>query len=431
MDADSTSTNTEVLYQSTIRCNLTSKNAPQVFQVNEFGVFASLNNQAPFLFAYSSTGAPTGDTVDPSTPIVKEYVLPILYSTLQQVTASIAMTDVVGLHASTHLSSGIDPLPISNQTISGLCPKTPNDTAQVLIGSTTAAFSQLPLHGPTHVSSGRDPVPIATTQATGLLVKLSGDPATVLKGDGTWGTNFAPGCVIDYAGTAATANWLLCDGHAYSRTQYAALFAVLGGASSPWGVGDGVSTFNVPDLRGRVLVGAGLGAGLTNRAIGARGGEETHTLSVYELPAHNHPVIENPHTHTATSPDHTHGVYDPKHVHAVNDPTHAHNYTDPTHQHPLNSLPSTSGGAGGVPGVITQQPGPTDATYYAAVNITILDAATGITTSPAATQIQIYAASTTVTVASAKTNVQTGNTGSGGAHNNLQPFAVLNKIIHI
>src|SRR6516165_7787104 len=57
MDCQSTSTNTLVLYQTTIKCSITPSAAPSTFQVNEFGVWASLNSQAPFLFAYSSTGA--------------------------------------------------------------------------------------------------------------------------------------------------------------------------------------------------------------------------------------------------------------------------------------------------------------------------------------------------------------------------------------
>lgn len=61
-----------------------------------------------------------------------------------------------------------------------------------------------------------------------------------------------PGAVIAYMGTNAPNGWLLCDGSAISRTQYAALFAVLGTAS---GVGDGSTTFNLPDCRGLFLRG--------------------------------------------------------------------------------------------------------------------------------------------------------------------------------
>src|SRR6185437_10587695 len=70
-----------------------------------------------------------------------------------------------------------------------------------------------------------------------------------------------------------------------SRSQFAALFAVIGTA---FGAGDGSTTFNLPDLQGRVPVGAGAGSGLTNRVLAAKGGEENHTLSVAEMPSHGH-----------------------------------------------------------------------------------------------------------------------------------------------
>jgi microcystin-dependent protein len=78
---------------------------------------------------------------------------------------------------------------------------------------------------------------------------------------------------------------MLCDGSAISRTLYPDLFALLG---TTWGAGDGSSTFNLPDFRGRFLLGAGLGTGLTNRPLAAIGDEEAHKLTVAELAAHFH-----------------------------------------------------------------------------------------------------------------------------------------------
>ncbi|HJW80814.1 MAG TPA: tail fiber protein [Acidiferrobacterales bacterium] len=88
-----------------------------------------------------------------------------------------------------------------------------------------------------------------------------------------------------YAGAAAPTHWLLCNGAAISRTTYAALFTAIG---TTWGAGDGSTTFNLPDLRGRTPIGAGQGSGLTNRALAATGGEENHTLTIAEMPAHDH-----------------------------------------------------------------------------------------------------------------------------------------------
>mgnify|MGYP002737943254 CR=1 FL=1 len=107
------------------------------------------------------------------------------------------------------------------------------------------------------------------------------------------------GGVIPFAGSTAPAGWLLCAGQAVSRTQYGELFAVLG---TTYGSGDGSTTFNVPDLRGRVVAGVdnmgGTGASrLTSTtitggadAVGEVGGSQTHTLTTSEMPAHNHSV---------------------------------------------------------------------------------------------------------------------------------------------
>src|SRR3954447_6125965 len=95
--------------------------------------------------------------------------------------------------------------------------------------------------------------------------------------------------------------WLVCDGSAVSRSTFATLFGAIGTA---YGAGDGSTTFNLPDLRGRVPVGAGTGAGLTARTLGAAGGEENHTLSAAEMPSHNHGGAtgsmnrNNPHMHS-------------------------------------------------------------------------------------------------------------------------------------
>jgi hypothetical protein len=69
----------------------------------------------------------------------------------------------------------------------------------------------------------------------------------------------------------STKRYLLCNGQAVSRTTYSALFSAI---STTYGTGDGSSTFNVPDMMGRVPVGTGAGSGLTSRSIGATGGTE-------------------------------------------------------------------------------------------------------------------------------------------------------------
>ncbi len=105
------------------------------------------------------------------------------------------------------------------------------------------------------------------------------------KGDPGASGSAPTGAILLYGAAAAPTGFLLCDGAAVSRSTYAALFAVIG---TSFGVGNGTTTFNVPELRGRVPVGMGQGSGLTNRVLAATGGEETHIISVSEMPNHAH-----------------------------------------------------------------------------------------------------------------------------------------------
>jgi len=84
----------------------------------------------------------------------------------------------------------------------------------------------------------------------------------------------------------APRGWMVCAGQTLPINQYQALFSLLG---TYYG-GNGVTTFNLPDLRGRLPMGQGNGAGLTPRVIGQTGGETNHTLLVTETPLHNHPL---------------------------------------------------------------------------------------------------------------------------------------------
>lgn len=170
------------------------------------------------------------------------------------------------------------------------------------------------------------------------------------------------GSVMEFAGSSAPSGWLFCDGSAVSRITYSALFGIL---NTTYGAGDGSSTFNLPDLRGRVVVGAGAGPGLTSRTLAATGGEETHLLTTGELPAHNHPG--------STAADHTH----PQNV-------------------------SANPGTGG-PGI--------RADYNAD--------ATGLSVYPQGIG----------TGGSGAIGVTVASQGGGTAHNTMPPFLVLNRII--
>lgn len=98
-------------------------------------------------------------------------------------------------------------------------------------------------------------------------------------------SRIAAGTIAPFGGGSAPPGWLDCFGQAVSRTTYAALFNAIG---ATYGAGDGSTTFNVPDFRGRNVLGAGTGSGLTNRLRGSIGGSETHPLTSAENAAHSH-----------------------------------------------------------------------------------------------------------------------------------------------
>ncbi len=89
-----------------------------------------------------------------------------------------------------------------------------------------------------------------------------------------------------FAGNFAPRFWALCDGQLLAVSQNDALFSLFG---TIYG-GDGRTTFGLPDLRGRIPVHAGTGPGLSQRRLGSRGGSETATVAVNQLPVHSHPL---------------------------------------------------------------------------------------------------------------------------------------------
>lgn len=140
---------------------------------------------------------------------------------------------------------------------------------------------------------------------------------------------FPTGIIVPYAGLTAPAQgvsttplpWLLCDGTPQSTTTYATLFSAIG-----YTYGGSGGSFNLPDMRGRMPMGAGTGTGLnasgtgaptgspqTARTLGDWGGEETHlNLSTESgVPAHNHTATDAGHAHSGNSRDYLFSDYTP------------------------------------------------------------------------------------------------------------------------
>ena len=197
-----------------------------------------------------------------------------------------------------------------------------------------------------------------------------------------------PGFVGYSAAEGDFGGWLICDGRALSRTTYAALFERI---QTTYGVGDGSTTFNIPNAEQRfILSKADSGTG---DALGETGGQIDMTVSI---PKHHHGMGAGADLNITSSGSHSHGVTDPGH-------THAHNGT----------AAANFAGTGGLQGAQITQP------------VVIFNATTGITVNSAS---HTHASGDIAGRIGTVTGGQDGNTDMTSGSNN-PPYIVMNAII--
>jgi microcystin-dependent protein len=211
-----------------------------------------------------------------------------------------------------------------------------------------------------------------------------------------------PGSLMPYAGAAAPTGWLLTYGQEVSRTTYAGLYAVIG---TTYGTGNGSTTFNVPDLRGRAPFGKDdMGGTAASRITNAVSGLVATTLGStggnQNVQSHSHAVTDPGHTHTVTDPGHTH-------TGTTN--------TDGAHLHTSSISFYISGTGGGY------------ASGGAAFNTAALQSA--MDTSGAHAHSFTTASRVTSITNVANTTGLTVNTYGTGASANIPPAIILNYII--
>lgn len=211
------------------------------------------------------------------------------------------------------------------------------------------------------------------------------------------------GTIKPWPSDTAPSGWLFCTGAAVSRTTFAALFAIIG---TTYGAGDGSTTFNLPDLRGRAPFGSddmdaaaasrvtNAGSGIVGTTLGASGGAESVTLTTAQIASH---------THTGTTGDQS-AVHTHSGTTGTESATHTHNYDRAT-----------------APTATAEAPG--SGTFVA----------NGLTLTATATTVESQTHTHSITTGTESANhthsFTSAATGGGALHTNMPPALIVNYII--
>lgn len=268
-------------------------------------------------------------------------------------------------------------------------------SGQILVADSSGVITPRTASGDVSVSNTG-----ATTIGTGAVTanKLGSAAVTTAKIDDGAVTSaklssnlqnavIPSGSIFPFAGTSAPSGYLICDGSPVSRTTYADLFTVCG---TTYGAGDGSTTFNLPNLKGRMPVGLDSSQAEFDTR-GETGGAKTHTLTQSEMPSHTHSGSS---LSTSSSGSHSHS-----------------GSTDTAGSHTHWTWQTTSSVGYSNTGAFSAAAAPSLST-------------TGSDGS--------HSHSLSISSAGDHTHSISGNTsaaGSGSAHNNLQPYLTVNYII--